>query len=195
MKSNTFHLIAASGLFTIGAAQGATIFTSQATFLSAITGSIYTEAFTATAPPNYLGGGLGYNVSTGTGVAGKVYNSGAFIGTIDQTTFTLNFTTGNILAVGGNFYVTDIADVFTAASTTVTLSDGTSDTFTPSSTTEFRGYVATTALTSLTMSGTSGGVYNTVDNITVSGIPVPEPGSAGLLGFGVLGLGLRRRRA
>lgn len=157
MTTNPFCLMAFSGMLTMGTASAATVFTSRAAFLSTVMGGTYTESFTGSTPPTYLLGALGYTVSTGTGTVGKIYNSGSFIGTIDQTTFTLTFHTGNITAVGGNFYVTDIADVFVPTAITITLSDGTSDTFTPASTGEFRGYISTGVLTSLTMSGTTAG--------------------------------------
>jgi hypothetical protein len=190
MKAITFCLAALFGILTAGAGRAATVFSDKATFLSTLADGAYTETFSSTNPPTYLLGGFGYTVSVS---SGTIYDSGNFIGNFNSTaSMTLTFTTGNVYAVGGNFFVTDTNDVFVASPITVTLSDGTTDTYTPGSITTFRGYISKVPLTTLTIGVTTNGLFNTVDNFVV-GAPIPEPAVTGLL-LGTLGFAVRRSR-
>lgn len=190
MKAISLCLAALFGILTAGAAHSATVFADKTAFLSSLADGAYTETFSATNPPTYLLGGFGYTASVS---SGTIYDSGTFIGNFNSTaSMTLTFTTGNIYAVGGNFFVTDTNDVFVANPITVTLSDGTTDTFTPGSVNAFRGYISTVPLTTLNLSATNNGFFNTMDNFVV-GAPIPEPAVTGLL-LGTLGLALRRNR-
>jgi len=191
MKSNSICLYLFLGLFSAGAATAtaATVFTDQASFMSSLAAGSYTESFASSDPPTYLLGGFAY---TGSVSGGTIYDSGNFIGNFNAAnSFILTFTSGNVTAVGGNFYLTDVNDTFLPSALTITLSDGTVDTFTPSSINGFRGYIASAPITTLTMGVTASGVFNTLDNLTVGA--VPEPTTAGLLA-GALVFGLRRRR-
>jgi hypothetical protein len=190
MKAFTPRLALFLGIFTAGAAHAASVFSDQATFLSSLAPGAYTETFSTTNPPTYLLGGFGYTASVS---SGTIYDSGTFIGNFNSTaSITLTFSTGNVYAVGGNFFVTDTNDVFLANPITITLSDGTTDTYTPSSINTFRGYIATVPITTLNMGVTNNGIFNTVDNFVV-GTPIPEPAVTGLL-LGTLGLAVRRNR-
>jgi hypothetical protein len=179
-------------LATSFSARGATIYTSQGAFLAALNPGSYLEDFQATNPPNYSGNGFSYSASA---PGSTVYDSGSFIGANNANApFVLDFSSGNVTAAGGEFFHTNVSDVFQPGiSITITLSDGTVDTYTPAAQNEFRGYVSTgPALTSLTISAPTGGTFLTLDNVIV-GSAIPEPGSAMLLA-GVFGLALRRRR-
>lgn len=192
MTVQTFTLATLTCLLLTGTVPAATVFTGQGSFLSMLAPGYYLETFQNTNPPTYLFGGFGY---TATVSGGTIYDSGSFIGNFNQAqSFTLTFTTGNVTAVGGNFYLADINDVFQSEPLTITLSDGTTDTFTPATVDGFRGYATNgTLITSLTMSVSPGGRFNTLDNLIV-GAAIPEPAGTGLL-LGSLALGLRRRRA
>ena len=66
------------------------------------------------------------------------------------------------------------------------------------STEPFGGFVSTTPITSLTLTGThlinGQGAYISLDNLIVSGTPVPEPTTWAQVGVGSLGLWLTARR-
>jgi len=123
-------------------------------------------------------------------------SSGTFEGTNNNgDAFTVTFTTGNVYAVGGEWFFSDSSDAFVPGlQVTLTYSDGTIDSYIPASFNDFHGYVAAVPLTSVVMSvapaGTSGAWAGTGSIITSS---VPTPGAAAALGLGGLA-GLRRRR-
>ena len=191
-----------AGVLALGTASHAatTVYTTQAAFAAALTGTSYTEPFTGVtggASVARSGNGYGYTVTSGSGT-NTVYSSGTFIGAnnVTQPLF-VTLTTGSINAIGGNFFLTDINDAFVAQAVTINLSDGTTDTFTPTSVATFRGYIATTTLTSLTMLASPATTFNSVDNLTVARTAVPEAGTLPLLlgaMLPVLGVVLARRK-
>lgn len=200
MKSTIAAFIVAGLMSTAGAS--AQVFTSLSTFQTAIGNDpgAYTETFTGGAGnsvlQNFSGGSplMAYAVTAGGGTP-SLYREGTFIGNnFSNATLTFTFTTSNVFAVGGNFFVSDINDAFVAnASVTLNFSDGSTDTFTPSGVADFRGYVSSTAISSLVMTAPGAGRFNTVDNLIVSSIPTP--GAAAMLGFAGLVAAGRRRRA
>jgi hypothetical protein len=78
----------------------------------------------------------------------------------------------------------------------LTLSDGTSTTFTPTSFADsFRGFTSNVGISSLTFGAPGAGRYATLDNFVV-GRAVPEPGTMAIMAVGLAGLfAARRRRA
>lgn len=177
----------------------AQVYTSLATFQTAIgnDAGAYTETFTgnagSTSSQSFSGGTplMGYTI-TGP-AAGGVYREGTFIGNNNSnSTFTITFTSGNVLAVGGNFFITDFNDAFvTNAAVTLTYNDGTTTTFTPADASAFSGYVSNLPITSLVMSAPGASRFNTIDNLIVSS--VPTPGAAAVLALAGLVAGRRRR--
>ncbi|HEY1092330.1 MAG TPA: PEP-CTERM sorting domain-containing protein [Burkholderiaceae bacterium] len=182
-------------LLSVAAHAATTTYTSSASFLAQVAPGAYTENFNAAVDPGGLfsSGGFSYAISS----PGELYFSGDFVGTnqIDSA-LTVSFTGGNVFAVGANFFATNISDEFQAVSLTLTLSDGTVTSFTPTSLSDsYRGFVSNLAITSLTISAPGQSLYAGLDNLTVGAVsPVPEPASWALMGLGVAGLLATRRR-
>ncbi len=171
-----------------------TTYTSSASFLTAVgLATAYTEDFNLANPPAgpapFSGNGLAYTVAA----PSDLYASGEFLGTsAPDEALTVSFTSGNVYAVGGNFYATDFGDNFQSVSVTVTLNDGTFATFTPTSVGDsYRGFKSNVAFSSLVMSAPGVSLYAGLDNLTVA---VPEPTSWLMMGLGLAGLLAARRR-
>jgi len=187
----------ALALFSASSFAATTVYTSQPSFLSQLSAPAYTEGFTGLANPapgpvQFAGGGFSYSASA----PSDIYLAGGFLGTsqIDED-LTIVFAGGNVTAVGANFFATNFTDAFQAVPITITLSDGTAQTFTPSSLAgSFRGFVSTAAITSLVISRPGASLYGGLDNLTVGTTPVPEPASWALLALGGASLIVARRR-
>lgn len=190
------HVFAAGlAALSVSAFADTTVYDAPAAFLAAVSPGSYTNTFdglASTPPSDFSGSGFAYTVSAPTGL----YGSGEFIGTsLPDEALTITFTSGNVSAVGGNFYTVNLSDEFQAVAMTLTLSDGTAVTFTPTSTADaYRGFASTTAITSLTVSAPGVSLYAGMDNLTVGVSAVPEPTSALLMALGVAGLLVARRR-
>jgi len=194
------RLLVAVGMAALSASPFAatTVYTSSASFMANVAPGAYTESFTGLSNPpvgpvTFSGSGFSYSASA---PPDGIYLEGGFLGAsqINQA-LTVTFTSGNVTAVGGNFYATNIADAFQSVAVTLTLSDSTSVTFTPSSLSDsYRGFTSNLTITSLTMSAPGGSLYAGLDNLTVGVTAVPEPASWALMGLGVAGLLVARRR-
>ena len=173
-----------------------TVYTSSTSFLSVLESGFYTENFngantgTETTPLSFSGGPFSYSVAS----VGGVYRNFALIGSnLEGNALTITFTSGNVNAVGANFFLTDIDDVFRPRSISIGLNDGTTVAFTPASIDAYRGFTSTVAITSLTMNATPAN-FNSLDNLTVGIVAVPEPSSMALASLGLVGLVFLRRR-
>lgn len=174
-------------------------YTSSAAFLSRVLPGAYTEDFDALTvldsdPLAFASNGFAYVVTAGggqglfEGINGHLETS-----QVDEA-LTITFTSGNVMAVGGNFFAVDIDDDFQEVLITLTLGDGTTTKFTPTSIAEsYQGFVSDLAITSLVISGPGPSLYAALDNLTVG--TVPEPTSWALAGLGLAGLLVTRRRS
>lgn len=201
MKTASLFLSAALlGLLAPATNAATIVHTTSAAFLAQVAPGAYTENFDGlpmppVGPVVFTNGSFSYSVSA----PSDIYASGDFIGTsqIDEA-LTINFTSNNVMAVGANFFATDLNDDFQSVLMTLTLSDGTLVSFTPASLGDsYRGFVSDALITSLTISGPGASLYAGLDNLTVGSIPnrVPEPASLLLVGLSLAGMSVARRRA
>jgi hypothetical protein len=189
----------ALGVMSVSAFAATTVYTSSSSFLAQAAPGYYTETFNglSSTPEGafaFSSGAFAYNISA----PGFTYASGEFLGTsLPDAALTISFTSGNVYAVGGNFFAVNYSDAFQSVVISLGLSDGTVVSFTPTSQTDsYRGFVSTTAITSLVISSPGVSLYGSVDNLTVAAA-VPEPASWALASLGIAGLAAfaRRRRA
>ncbi len=197
---------AALSLASASAFTATSITDTPAAFLAQVAPGYYTESFDGLAsPPSgpvaFAAGGFAYTASA----PGDIYLGGDFLGAaMDDVALTIDFTSGNVTALGANFFASDFFDGFQAASITLTLGDGTVEVFTPASAADsFRGFVSDVAITTLVVRAPAflstgfGDVvlYAGLDNLTVGvATVVPEPTSGVLMALGLAGLLLARRR-
>jgi hypothetical protein len=204
MNPTIRHLtvFALSAVAAAAASAATTVYTSPAAFGLMLAPGAYLETFTQDevdigALFSYSGNGFSYDV-TADGGASTVYRSGTIIGNnLPNLSLTFTFTSGNVTAVGGQFFIANISDVFQPVSVTLTLNDGTTVSYLPPGVAgAFRGFTSTVPIASLTMSAPplTGQFYNSVDNLVV-GSMIPEPGTTAMMALGLLGLlGVARRR-
>jgi hypothetical protein len=214
LKQALKSLAVAALLLTASAARAdITVYTSQTSFLAALSApgvdtfddlSIQSYA----SPLARTAGSYGYTASTtltpffyGAGTPGDTWLSTNT--NTDTVTFS-NFSSG-VRGVGGQFFGSDIFGAFAPGATltlTATDASGTvTQTLLNATTASFLGFVSDGALASLTLTGgQQGGIWPTVNNLTLGAAPVPAVPEAQtwailLAGLGMVALLARRRPA
>src|SRR5437763_2605400 len=102
-----------------------------------------------------------------------------------------NFTSNNVTAVGGFFFLSYLTGNVGGGTVTVTLNNGKMFSITDASSTSFIGFTTGVPIQSLTVTPPSSGadlIFASVNDF-ITGKPIPETGSSALLlGFGMAGL-------
>ena len=109
--------------------------------------------------------------------------------TQSNAAITLTFTSGNVTAIGGDFFLTDDPGNAVPGDVTVTLNDGTTQILTATSANPqpFVGFTSASPISSLILTIPQTFRYATINNFVV-GTAVPEPGAVALLlGIGSFG--------
>jgi len=189
-------LIILSILVGIASVSNAQVFTSAGAFQTAIASDPgqYLNSF-GSSTASWSGGTptMSYTMSATSGL----YSDGNFIGTNGPNeALLMTFTSGNVRAVGGSYFTTNISDVFQPGSTiNITYSDGGTDSYIAGSTSQFRGYVSGTVLTSMsiTSTGPDASRFLSMDNVVTS--TVPEPATMTAMALGALALLKKRKSA
>lgn len=141
-----------------------------------------------------LSGGSGPTAWQATALGGIYVGSGGMLSTNNgDAALTLTFTSGDVYAVGGNFFLTDINFGFLPGLVQIELADGSSYIANIQSANAFSGFVSLgSAISQITISpfGVQPDAYATVTSLCIGA--VPAPGALALLAVG--GLANRRRR-
>ena len=215
---------AALALFALAGTARAdvTIYTSLSDFLAAVS-TTGTDTFTGfsisgttASPVNRTAGSFSYTATvlpTATGATGThtFFGGGTtanpFIATNiagDTMSFS-NFSAG-VTAAGGNFFASNASGLFTAlGGVIVTATDASGvvkQTIVPTNASagSFLGFVSTTGVTSFTVAsniaGAGSSIWPSMDNLVLATSPVPEPSTYAMLmvGLGLAGVVIRRRR-
>ncbi len=212
LTSSLKPLAAAALIGTAGLAHASfTVYTTQTSFMSAVSGAV-TDTFedlpTITAVPGPLErsvGGFNYTASEGPN-SPTFYTAGAFNvwlstqNALDSITF--DGFGGAVGAIGGRFFGSNVRGLIDRAESiliSATDADGTvSQTIVTANRFSFLGFVSDGAISSLTVSAVQPGdhfVWPAVNNLVLASV-VPEPETYALLLAGLAGMGmlLRRRR-
>jgi len=159
---------------------GPATYTDRATFLTHVSAGFFENDFadvsdSSAAEParSYSQGGFGYTIDTLPDPDDLWFFPGVITtnGSADQITVT--FTSGSVTAIGGNFYASDIGGAPIVGNDVVlTLSDGTTETFSTAGDTDFRGFTTALPITSITIdapnpSDPTDSSWSTLDNMIV----------------------------
>ena len=192
--------------------------TDSATFVAGLAPGYFLNQFTGLTgllvdnPMSFSGGtgnAFSYDAAATNGLYGlPATGSTSWLSTnVFGDTLNITFTSGNVTAVGGNFFNTDITGTELTDSVTVLLSGVSGSVTLPASgdtPVDFWGYLSTPGvfITGLTITPPAG---TTTDGATVANLYVgavrhdddrgtPEPATFGLLGAGLLAAGLLGKR-
>lgn len=177
MKSH-IHLLLASGIlaFLLGSttAPATTVYTDYSDFISVLNNynseSFYdvTKYTKLSSSLSFTAGEDTYTISGSGGLySGYAYTSGSFLSTwTSNTSLSFNLTSGPLTALGGYFFLTNVADAAVSGTITATLNDGTSRTISISSTSPtFLGFTSTSGISSLTLSTNTSVGFVSIDNL------------------------------
>jgi PEP-CTERM motif len=211
-RSFVFKPMAAAALLAVAGASHAaiTVYTSQVDFLAAtlaagvdtfaglsIVGSTPSPLTRSAGPYTYTAAA---STSTFFG-AGTTANPWLSTNRADDSVTFSGFV-GNVQAIGGNFFGSSIAGLFSPGDVTLVATDSlgatTTQTIVGATTTSFLGFVSTGSMSSLVVSAvqpTPDLLWPTIDNLTLAAaVPEVETYAMMLAGLGMLGFVARRRR-
>lgn len=201
--SRTLCTAALAALATAASADAGVITTSSASAFGLIAGSRHYQRADflsfAVEPGTFaqLSGGSAWNAWSMAANDGQLraMASGDVRTETANRTITISFSSGNVFAVGGNFFCGDASGAAIPGSQVrIALASGQSY-VANSSTTSFAGFISTEAITSITVQRQVTGSddqYATIGSLSLAG--VPAPGSVTLLAAAGLAGSRRRRR-
>ena len=177
----------------LGSTAGASmVYTNQATFLANVQPGAYLESFDSLAlgplnsPMTFSQGSFAYSASVANGFFNVGTSSDVWLSTnFPEDPIVINFSAGNINAVGGFFFGTDFAGNANTGTVTVALDNGSIYSFTDASATNFIGFTFDQPIRSLTVGTTDLSTWATVNDFIVGTAAVPEPPSLVMLCLGV----------
>ena len=152
---------------------GDTVYTDHDTFLDNVAAGFFENPFDDAVPGaiaslSYAQGGFAYTVTASTD---QLFNDVGLISTnLAGDSIVVTFTGDPVTAVGGNFWATDIAVQPTGTGITITLSDGTTESFVSTGPTDFRGFTTVAPITTISIDAPDEGgtpFWPTMDNLVV----------------------------
>jgi len=174
----------ASGTYTAGS--GSTFYNSLSSLTSAVATAGYTlsstetfnsitSGFYSSLTGNFGAGSPSWTANANGGLYLDQSGGSMVLSTNNISSLTIDFSPG-VTSVGANIFVTDISFAIIPGTITLNLSDGSTESFSTSSATNFGGFVAGSAqINSITISTSTANAYVTVDNLVVStGTIVPS---------------------
>jgi hypothetical protein len=172
--------------------QATPIYLDEGSFVSGFQAGYYLETYSGysggaqASSMNFSQGGFSYTASAPGNLWITTLLGNALSTNSSDTAITFDFTSGNVTAVGGYFYLTTFDEQLAAGNIVLNLSDGTTHTLVNPGTSSFVGFSTEggTLITSLVVNP-GGGVWGTVDDFYV-GTTIPETSTAGLLGLGLI---------
>lgn len=145
------------------AGHAARVFETRAAFLAQLASGYYEETFDGVpvnaelmAPLDFSNGPYSFSVFTQQGASGGLYNHPGLVTTnqaVDRVRVTF---TPPVRAIGGHFWAINLGWVPTATPVVLTLSDGTVETVPVTTTTTFRGIIASSPIAELTIDAPEG---------------------------------------